>query len=119
MSDLKTKQWFIKIYHKGQLMEVKEVWSDSEYQACMFAHKQAVSSLETQMETPTETERRVAENLLFTLEREAENLSEFIHDDYGDTVEQLGMEEVKKLERKLEEIRTEIREVQQRLTGLA
>lgn len=115
MSDLKTKQWFIKIYHKGQLIEVREVWSDSEYQACMFAHKQAVSSLETQMETPTETERRMAENLLLTLEREAENLSEFIYDDYGNTVDQLGMEETAKLEQKLRQLRNEISEVVTRL----
>jgi CHAD domain-containing protein len=35
------------------------------------------------------------------LDREISELSEFLYDDYGDSVDQLGIEKVRELERKL------------------
>ena len=115
MSDQKTKQWFVKVCYGNTLLEVVEIWTDTEQEASMYAHQLTLRALKTQIETPTETERRTAEKVLNALQNEADSLSEFIYDDYGDTVDQLGMEETAKLEQKLRQLRNEISEVVTRL----
>lgn len=98
MNDMRTKQWFVKVHYNGQLIEVREVWSDTQAMAQIYAHKLAVSSLDTQIETPEETSNRQHFERYNALSARIDELTEFLYDDYGDTVDQLGTEKVAELE---------------------
>ncbi len=77
---MRTKQWFVKIHYKGQLIETKEVWSDTEQIASIIAHKDAVSLLDTQIETPEETTKRIAEKLILELENALQRARDWNHE---------------------------------------
>ena len=77
---MRTKQWFVKIRYKGKLVEIKEIWSDTERMASIIAHKDAVSILESQIETPKETTRRVAARLIAELENALQRARDWNHE---------------------------------------
>lgn len=98
MTDMQTKQYWVKIQYAGQTLEVQEIWADSENAAHLKAINIAQSKMEFQSETAEETELRLLSEKLRKLEKRKHSLSEFIWDDYGDTVDQLGIEKVQELE---------------------
>jgi hypothetical protein len=59
--DLKSKQWFVKILYKNVVIDVKEVWADTESCALRFAHSIATSTLEVQCESRVETIQRTGQ----------------------------------------------------------
>jgi len=63
------------------------------------------------MKTNKETNKEIKTKQLEELYREANSLEEFIYDDYGDTVDQLGMEETAKLEQRFKQLQDEINEI--------
>ena len=105
VNDTRSKQWFVKVHYNGQLIEVREIWSDTQNMAQIYAHKHAVSSMDTQMETPEETSNRLHFEKYNKLSDEINELEEFLYDDYGDTVKQLGREKTAELEAKYNALR--------------
>lgn len=106
---LKNNEYQIKVIFGGQVLRVDTVWADTESQAMRIAHNNAMADLETQRETKAETALRKELAELDALIDVENQLSEFLFDDYGDTVEQLGWAKVRELEEKLVKIQSRIR----------
>jgi hypothetical protein len=80
MNDMRTKQWFVKVCYNGTLLEVREIWSDTQAMAQIQAHKHAVNSLEAQVEAPEETQKRTALRLISELEAKLCEARQWLHD---------------------------------------
>ena len=80
MNDMRTNQYFIEVRYNDLLLEVKEVWSDSENMAMMYAHKQALSQIESSTETPRDTEKRLALRLIWELRDKLNEARQHLHD---------------------------------------
>lgn len=115
MNDMRTKQWFIKVRYNGRLIEVREVWSDTQQMAQIHAHKHATSSLDTQMETSEETKTRFLKAEYEQLRRDNDSLEEYLFDDYGDTVEQIGLKKANELEVKYSQQQERLRQLSELL----
>jgi len=112
---LKKNQYWIKVQYGKATVEIMEIWADDRNTAYLKAAKLAQSKLEFMIEEPKETDIRELENQLFALETEAEQLSEFIYDDYGDTVYQLGIKKTNELELDLSGLKDRCNEIKQQI----
>lgn len=79
MNDMRTKQWFVKIHYNGTLVEVREIWADTEALASIYAHKHAAHSLDTQLENTEETTLRLMREKLAAAEQDLHDVREWMH----------------------------------------
>ena len=114
MNDMRSKKWFVKIHYKGKLVEIKEIWSDTERIASMMAHKDAVSLLESQIETQEETTKRIAEKLIADLEDALQRARDWNHEwpEYMDDTEE-DREKRRKLHATIDEYSTKLCDARQ------
>lgn len=80
MNDMKTKQWFVKVHYNNKLIETREVWSDTEHRATIYAHSHAYASIDTQIEMPAERQRREISSLIDQLALKLDEARQWDHE---------------------------------------